>query len=58
MMNNDHNSSSFGLTRRRFAQALGLAGIFGLVERQTLVRVLAESKQHFPMGFHGNFYAD
>jgi carotenoid cleavage dioxygenase-like enzyme len=45
MMNSDHNSSSLGLTRRRFAQALGLAGMFGLIERQTLIRVLAESKR-------------
>jgi carotenoid cleavage dioxygenase-like enzyme len=45
MMNSDHNSSSLGFTRRRFARALGLAGVFGLIERQAIVRALAESKR-------------
>lgn len=45
-MNSDHNSSSLGLTRRQFAQALGLAGAFGLVETQTIIRALAESKRN------------
>src|SRR5262245_15755498 len=45
-MNIDHNSSSLGMTRRQFAQALGMAGALGVVEAQTLVRALAESKRN------------
>ncbi len=44
-MNSDYNSSSLGVTRRQFARALSLAGALGLVETQTLVRALAESKR-------------
>ena len=45
-MDRDHNSPSLGMTRRQFAQAFGMAGALGLVEAQTLIRALAESKRN------------
>lgn len=44
-MSRDRNSFSLGLTRRQFARSLGLAGLFGLVEPQILIRALAENKR-------------
>lgn len=46
MINDHHNSSSLGLTRRQFAQSLVLIGLFGLIEKQTLARALAESRRN------------
>jgi len=45
-MNNYRNSTSIGLTRRQFAQTLGLAGALGLVEARTIIRALAEDKRN------------
>ncbi|HYE72206.1 MAG TPA: carotenoid oxygenase family protein, partial [Blastocatellia bacterium] len=44
-MNIADNSSQLGLTRRQFAQMLGMAGALGLVESQTLARVLVEDRR-------------
>jgi carotenoid cleavage dioxygenase-like enzyme len=44
-MSSDQNTAALGLTRRQFAQALSMAGALGLVEPQTLARVLTETKR-------------
>lgn len=51
-MNGYKNSSNLGITRRQFAQLLGAAGALGLVEKQTLARVLVESKRN--LGYLAN----
>jgi all-trans-8'-apo-beta-carotenal 15,15'-oxygenase len=51
-MNSYENSSNLGMTRRQFAQLLGAAGALGLVEKQTLARVLVESKRN--LGYLAN----